>query len=487
MKKYIVLGLACLPWIASAQHFGQKNHEMHSGVDNKKVINYWETNTPQNIEIYETIDEVLAANRTADFGDVLKYKKYQQLQKKYDLILLGGPMLGDVRADGISIWVRTAQPARVKVVVDNQGKPLTSKTISTAVQSDLAGVVAIQGLKPSTTYRYHLVINDQIVVKNEKYQFTTAPATANSNNTRIAFGSCSHRWGLGHVQMFNTIKQRQPAAMFLLGDIVVQDRDNNLGMHRADHLIRDLQTAWSDFACGVPVYANWDDHDYFGNDKTGIPKGYVDQDRRDVRNVFKNSWVNPYYGENEEGIYFKTEIGPATIAMTDNRYFREDSKGVFLGNAQMEWLKSEIKNCKSPFLVLSCGTMWSDFVSEGKDSWGAINPKGREEIFDLIENSCVSQVILISGDRHGARGFTIQRNSGFELFEFEAASLGARVGPPASKPEWKTQLYGIDGTFAFGELTFEGGKKSAKATYRLIDEKGQILFEKELLHKSSSK
>ena len=51
----------------------------------------------------------------------------------------------------------------------------------------------------------------------------------------------------------------------------------------------------------------------------------------------------------------------------------------------MIWLKEQIQNSEGSFLILSCGSMWSDFVSKGKDSWGANDPEGREEILKLIE------------------------------------------------------------------------------------------------------
>ena len=42
-------------------------------------------------------------------------------------------------------------------------------------------------------------------------------------------------------------------------------------------------------------------------------------------------------------------------------------------------------------------------LSGGKDSWGKFDPKGREEIFSLIEKHRIPGVLLTSGDRHGAR------------------------------------------------------------------------------------
>jgi alkaline phosphatase D len=164
--------------------------------------------------------------------------------------------------------------------------------------------------------------------------------------------------------------------------------------------------------------------------------------------------------------------------MLDNRYFRKDEreKHAFLGEEQMQWLKEQLLDCRGPFIILSCGTMWSDYVSNGKDSWGVYDPDGREEIFSLLEENNIGGVLLISGDRHGARGFTIPRQSGYKFYEFEVASMGARVGPPATRPEWDNQLYGIAGRFAFGEFTFFPSKPDPEVVFRLIDENGETIY-----------
>jgi len=83
----------------------------------------------------------------------------------------------------------------------------------------------------------------------------------------------------------------------------------------------------------------------------------------------------------------------------------------------MDWLKTQLMDCKGPFIILSSGTRWSDYVSNGKDSWGRFDPAGREKIFQLIEDQQIGGVLLISGDRHGARRFRIPRPSGFESYE----------------------------------------------------------------------
>lgn len=70
-----------------------------------------------------------------------------------------------------------------------------------------------------------------------------------------------------------------------------------------------------------------------------------------------------------------------------------------------------------------CETMWSDSVTTAKDSWGTRDTPAREEIFNGIETEQIGGVLLVSGDRHGARGFTIPRRRG---------SLSMNSRPPAS-------------------------------------------------------
>lgn len=168
-------------------------------------------------------------------------------------------------------------------------------------------------------------------------------------------------------------------------------------------------------------------------------------------------------------------LGAVDVIMLDNRFFR--TKDSFLGKEQTAWFKKQLLNCKGDFIVISCGSMWSDYVSGGKDSWGVFDPETREEIFKLIEKNNIGGVIFISGDRHGARGFKIPRKNGFNFYEFEAASLGGLAGPKLTDPAWDTQLFGIGGKYAFGELTFDNSLENPVATFRLVGEDAEILYE----------
>jgi alkaline phosphatase D len=269
--------------------------------------------------------------------------------------------------------------------------------------------------------------------------------------------------------------------MMLLGDIAADDRENRINMHRSDYLLRDVSKPWQMLVANVPLYAAWDDHDYFNNDLGGIPKGFTEADREAVRAVWHQNWNNP---ENENpGIYFNTRIGPVEVIMLDTRSFRENGRrgeyNSYLGSEQFKWLKETLKNSKAPFKVISGGTMWSDYITPGKDSWGTWDTEAREELFNFIETENISGVLLVSGDRHGARGFTIPRPSGFEFYEFQVASLGGVPGPAAMAEDTSHQLFGYhgNGVTAFGEFTFNTIKDYPSVIFRLIDQFGNILEE----------
>ncbi len=452
---------------------------------NLTLLNQW-GGQPESVQrLYRTAYEVFAARPDATYADLAADTGFCRLCDEHRIVHLGGPMLGAVGPDGARVWLRTVRPATIEVQVTVDGTQRSFGPVEATPETDLTAVVSVTGLQPETRYPYRVLVDGDPIEIAEHAAITTTPEDAEPAKVRIAFGTCPHRWGLGNQRQADLILSRKPAAMLLGGDIAVQDRKNHLGLHRADYLLRECRPAWRSLVAAVPVYATWDDHDYFANDKAGIPKGFSDKDRQGVWDVFRRAWNNPSYGFGDErrGVFLRTRIGPCDVIMVDNRYFRTGEAGSFLGDGQMKWLEDQLLGCQGPFIILSCGTMWSDYVSNGKDSWGRWDPEGRERIFRLIEKNRIAGVLLISGDRHGARGFTIPRPSGMKFYEFEAGSLGGRHGPPISKPEWSEQFYGIAGEYAFGEFSFDATLPDPEVTFRLIRvADGSFIHERKLKH-----
>jgi alkaline phosphatase D len=444
-----------------------------------EILNLWEKQPEAVNQLYTAIYHALAGDPKAGFATVAADATVRALCEAQGITHFGGPMLGCLAADGAKVWLRTTRPAKVEVRVVVDGSEKSFGPVESTAESDLVAIVPVSGLKPGTVTPYRVLVDGKEIAI-PKHAAITTPGGELAAITRIIFGTCQHRWGIAHRENTREILKHKPTAMLMYGDVAVQDRNNKLNMHRADYALRDIHRTWQDLVCSTPIYTSWDDHDYFDNDKWGIPKNFTDEDRRDVRKVWTQSWNNPYYGLGDDGggIFHHTRIGPCDIIMTDNRYFRtKGGKHCFLGPEQMEWLKKTLLGCKGSFIIMSCGTMWSDYVSGGKDSWGVFDPEGREEIFRFIEDHKIGGVLLISGDRHGARGFRIPRPSGFEFYEFEPACLGGRSGPPVSNPKWETQLYGFTDKFAFGEFTFDVSPGDPTVTYRLVEASGETLYE----------
>ena len=455
---------------------GPKGGDLEAALE---LLNLWDQKPEPVIKLYSAIFQSLASSPDASFAAVAGDETVQALCKEQGITHFGGPMLGCLAPDGAKVWLRTTRPAKVEVRARIHDDEKTFGPVHSTLESDLTAIVTVTGLKPGTITPYRVLVDGKEVAI-PGHAAITIPAGDPSEKACITFGTCQHRWGIAHKGNTGEILKRGPMAMLMYGDIAVQDRNNHLGMHRADYALRDFQPAWQSLVCSTPVYTSWDDHDYFDNDRWGIPKNHTDKDRRGVRRVWTQAWNNPHYGLGDEGggIFHHSRIGPCDIIMTDNRYFRTPAgKHCFLGPEQMAWLKKTLLACKGPFIIMSCGTMWSDYVSGGKDSWGMFDREGREEIFSLIEEHKIPGVLLISGDRHGARGFRIPRPSGFEFYEFEPACLGGRTGPPAKNAKWETQLYGFSGKFAFGEFTFDVSGDDPTVTYRLIEATGETLYE----------
>ena len=441
------------------------------------LLNMWGEQPVSKKEVLTLAYEILAKDKNCTYADLARNTEFQELCRKHNIVHLGGPMLGNVTRDGAKVWVRTVKPSKVEVRVKSDLQELVFGPVNSTLESDLTAVVPVSGLKSGTSYPYSVYIDGVEAVNSNKFVLTTLPESENIPDFRIAVGTCFHRWGLGNHDQAKQIVSEKPMAMLLGGDIAAQDRENHTGLHRVDYLLRDMMPAWQHLSGTVPVYATWDDHDYFNNDKSGIPEGFNDADRQAVCKVFRQAWNNPSYGIEEvnKGLFFRTRIGPADVIMLDGRFFRAGVKGSFLGDEQTKWLEKQLLDCKGPFIILSCGTMWSDYVSKGKDSWGVNDPEGRERLFSFIEKNRIGGVILISGDRHGARGFRIPRPSGFSFYEFESASLGGRSGPEVTNPAWDTQLYGFSGIYAFGEFSFNTTMSDPEVTFRLIKDDGTVL------------
>ena len=489
MKKTFLINTLLWVTLVSPQNLSAQDERLHHVTLKQAHTGTLEVDTllldsygppPGNIrQFYLQSRAILSEKKDRDFT----HPEIIESAKKNGIALMGEPMLGDLGSDRVSIWLRPARRDLLTIKLGDEDGKVIRQFKSGSIEPGVAKRIIIDGLTPDTHYRYSILSDENILANGH---FTTAPTPKEKGVMRLAFGADFHKIGLHNPKLFREISKREPRVMLLYGDSAVDGRKGMVNMHRADYLLRDSSQAWKKFVSHTPVYATWDDWDYFANDKSGVPKQYKHSDRKAVRAVWHENWNNPIRDKERKGIYFSTRLGPVEIFMLDTRSCRQNEKrgqhACYLGKAQQEWLKKGLKESNAPFKILSSGTMWSDYVSKAKDSWGSWDTKGREEIFSLIESEKVGGVLLLSGDRHGARGFKIPRPSGFAFHEFGVGTLGGVPGPPALVENCPQQLFGYEGegTIAFGEFTFDTSRKDPTVTFRLISESGEHL-EKHIL------
>lgn len=386
-------------------------------------------------------------------------------------------MLGDLSATSVAVWMYLPEKVEIRVT-------LVCESNGQSYEFDSAGAARIhsvrcEGLEANRLYTYEVTATDNQLLGQGG--FRTPPFELSSVPFKIAFGTCYHKIGMYRPELMRLIRERGNLAMLILGDSAVDGRKDDFGLIQADYLLRDLSPPWQDMAANLSVSAVWDDHDYWGNDTSGrLTNRNEPIDVEGLRRMWKRHWNNPQRRLGHKGIYFSTRIGPVHYIALDTRSCRNNGKRgqlySFLGKEQMDWLRQEIETSDAAAILISSGTMWSDYISAGKDSWGTWDTEGREQVFQWIDAKKESKVILLSGDRHGARGFAIPRPDGGRIYELEVAGMGGVPGPAAHGEGREHQLFGYPGkTWAFGELSFSETDARREISFRLVDPEGREL------------
>ncbi len=397
--------------------------------------------------------------------------------EQHNVKKLGGPMLGDLTSSSVSVWMHLPAKEEVQITIEApNGQQIEFKSEASTIP-----VVRCEGLKPDTGYNY--VVSNSAGDKLGEGGFTTCPTELSAEPFRLAFGADFHKIGMYRAELLRLIQERGARALFLIGDSAVDGRKNDLGLIKTDYMLRNLSPPIQQLTANVPTSATWDDHDYWGDDVSGtVGHGKRSVEVDSLRAMWKMQWNNPQRDLDRAGIYFETTIGPVHYIALDTRSCRvNDERGKlnsFLGEEQMDWLKETLAASSSPFILISGGTMWTDYISKAKDTWGTWDIEGREKIFGWIDAKQDSQALLLSGDRHGARGFEIDRPNGKTIYEFEIGTLGGCPGPSPFGKDRSQQLFGLkSNSWAFGELTFVNKDGKPQVVFRLIDADGKVVEE----------
>jgi alkaline phosphatase D len=415
---------------------------------------------------------------------------FQQWATQQARVLIHGPMLGHVTADGASFWVRTAHEAEVSVeVVEQGGKVIASGRGRTGAERDYTVVVRIEGLEPDTRYSYRLAIDGR-TIPVESSSFRTHPEPGTPGRYVVAYGACAG-YVVEHERMWETIQQHDPRALLLLGDNVYIDDPEHVMTQNYCYYRRHSQPQWRQLIAGRGVYAIWDDHDFGMDDCFGGPEIDVPAWKRPVWEVFRQNWNNPAYGggQQQPGCWFDFYLGDIHFIMLDGRYYREEGgrqkKKVenpsMLGPVQLAWLKETLKHSRGTFKILASPVPWAPGVKGGPpgglDTWDGF-PGERDAIYNFVYEQGISGVALLSGDRHRSDARRITRPNGYDLYDLLSAGLtNYHTHPVVETPGL---LFGYNEKNSFALLHFDTLAEDPTLTYEIVNIDNQSIWSLEL-------
>ena len=258
----------------------------------------------------------------------------------------------------------------------------------------------------------------------------------------LGFGSCLHQDR--SMAILKTIEKKELDLFMFIGDNVYGDQKDG----ELDKLIRTYKQQYNNlenFLKNVSTEFIWDDHD-FGLNDGGSNYRYKDR----AKELFLETWKIPSQDPRRlrDGLYFDKMIEKnglkVHLIFLDNRTFKSewkltdefnkegkeryvkdfDSDKTLLGKKQWQWLKDKLNEDSDIKIVLSSLQILS--LGHGWESWDKL-PLERERLFNLIDESNVSNLFILSGDRHRGGFYSFKTDDNNDIYEFTSSSLNLPI------------------------------------------------------------
>jgi alkaline phosphatase D len=418
--------------------------------------------------------------------------------------VISGPMVGHVELRTAEIWMEfTSEVTDASVLwisKDPPGKAWPQARFSLTRGHVNVGKAVMTGLEPGKTYIYSIRINknSQTVARGEVTTQELWQWRKPAPDFSFLTGSCSYFNEPAYDRpvpygkdssIFETMSKERASFMLWLGDnwyTRESDYYSQWGMayraHR-DRSLKVLQRFWK----AMPHYAIWDDHDYsWNNGDKSFPL------KATSREVFKNYWCNPSYGEQGEGIYTKFTWNDIDLFLLDDRWFRSNdhlkdslngqpnpAKKMF-GDQQMEWLKNALLNStENPnvsFRIIATGSQ----VLNPMSPWDCFrhSPVEYNELMNFLNEYKINGIVFLTGDRHHSEIIKVDRAGNYPLYDITASSLTA--SPSKTSGVEKNNPYRVIPEITennYARISITGPKAERKMTVEFLGLKGQKLGE----------
>jgi len=258
----------------------------------------------------------------------------------------------------------------------------------------------------------------------------------------LGFGSCLHQDR--SMAILKTIEKKELDLFMFIGDNVYGDQKDG----ELDKLIRTYKQQYNNlenFLKNVNTEFIWDDHD-FGLNDGGSDYRYKDR----AKELFLETWKIPSQDLRRlrDGLYFDKIIEKnglkVHLIFLDNRTFKSEWKltdefnkegkeryvkdfdpdKTLLGKKQWQWLKDKLNEDSNIKIILSSLQILS--LGHGWESWDKL-PLERERLFNLIDESNISNLFIFSGDRHRGGFYSFKTDDNNDIYEFTSSSLNLPI------------------------------------------------------------
>jgi alkaline phosphatase D len=470
-----------------------------------------------------------------------------------------GVQSGDILADRGVIWSRSDRPARMIVEYATTESfanawrivgPAALETTDFTARVDLTGLPA--GQRIFYRVRFQDLSDPRAVSESMIGSFQTVPNT--NRDVSLVWGGdvCGQGWGIdtdfGGMKIYEAMRTMQPDFFIHSGDTIYADNvllpevkledgsvwknittpekakvAESLAEFYGNHRYNRLDENFRRFNAEVPMLAQWDDHEVRNN---WFPGQILDDSRYHVKSVdllaarakraFLDYMPMRFDSRDPERIYRAFHYGPLLeVLMLDERSYRGpntpnqqskiDDESVFLGSAQIEWIKQRLMASKSTWKVIASDMPIGIVVRDGKNFEAFANgngaPAGRElelaSLLQFIKQRKIRNVVWVTADVHYCAAHLYDparaRFSDFNSFwEFVAGPLNAGTFGPGEMDDTfgpQVKFTGIpagmkpnrspkDGFQFFGAIRING--KSKVMTVSLHDLNGRKLYSVDL-------
>ena len=351
--------------------------------------------------------------------------------KEETAVPLLGPILGHTDATSAIVWLRppTVGEFTLEVTPEAGGKAHVLKKSATA-ENDQCVQWNVSGLMAGAKYRYRILRGEEITAAHEGQVFTTAPDPAKPVKVRLAISSCAKE-DAGSRAVWKRMAAENVEGVVLIGDTPYID-STELAVQTKRHREFAAVAEYQELLRSRPCWWTWDDHDFAGNDASGLAVG-----KENSRLVYSRYHPQPAYGDGTDGVYTSFRRGPVEIFLLDTRWFSmtgpsfaSSFKPTLIGLKQWQWLQQGLLASTAPFKLLACGVIWDDKQNSESDDWGTY-PHELAAIQKFIGDKRIPGVILVGGDIHASRvlRYKTTKNVGYELVQFIASPIHGSTIP----------------------------------------------------------